>query len=113
MLNEIFKSLKNLHGHSFLKKGIMMFLSNYYELKKDKEKFLEYFKIIDGDKDGRLSFKEIVQIYTYKVILTSLKNQEQFKKSKIFMILQIGTIPNKYIFWNILLSMLIIKNPSR
>ena len=52
---------------AILKKGIFMFLTNYFDLKEEKKKLQEYFVLMDIDRDGELSFKELEHAYRFKV----------------------------------------------
>jgi Ca2+-binding EF-hand superfamily protein len=51
-----------------LKKGIFMFLANYFDLKQEKEEMQKYFEEMDIDKNGELSFDELSNAYHFKVI---------------------------------------------
>lgn len=46
-----------------------MYFANYFDLKNEREKMINYFASIDTDNDGLLSFEEIVNAYQYKVFL--------------------------------------------
>lgn len=44
-----------------------MYFANYFDLRKEKDKFYKYFQSIDKDRDGQLSFEELVDSYCFKV----------------------------------------------
>jgi Ca2+-binding EF-hand superfamily protein len=46
-----------------------MFLANYFDLKVEKKEIEKYFNEMDKDKSGTLSFDELVEAYTFKVVL--------------------------------------------
>ena len=52
---------------STFRKGIMMYLANFFNLKNEKQKILKYFSKIDKDNDGELTFEELVDSY-YKIV---------------------------------------------
>ena len=67
VLDEVLENLKNFNKSSYLKKGVSMYLANYFDLKEEKEKFYSYFKKMDQDQDGQLSFIELQHAYSFKV----------------------------------------------
>ena len=44
-----------------------MFLANFFELKIEKKVIKKYFNVMDNDKNGELSFNELVEAYQFKV----------------------------------------------
>ena len=46
-----------------------MFLANYFELKVEKKTIQKFFKMMDKDKNGELSYDELVKAYSLKVTL--------------------------------------------
>ena len=46
-----------------------MYFANYFDLKKERERFYKYFETIDKDRDGQISFEELVDSYSFKVVL--------------------------------------------
>lgn len=44
-----------------------MYFANYFDLKEERKRFFNYFDTIDQDKDGQLSFDELVKAYSFKV----------------------------------------------
>jgi calcium-dependent protein kinase len=67
VLSEVLQNLSNFNRGSSLKKGIAMYFANYFDLKKEKETLYKYFQSIDKDRDGQLSFAELVDSYSFKV----------------------------------------------
>lgn len=45
-----------------------MYLANYFDLKDERKKIIEYFDAIDYNKNGTLTFEELVRAYKHKVI---------------------------------------------
>ena len=68
-MDEIIQNLKIFKKYNFFQKGISLYFTNYFELKKTKIKILEYFNMIDIDKDGLISVDELTKAYRYKVII--------------------------------------------
>ena len=66
-MNQVYENLCKFNKGSTLKKGIAMYFANYFDLKKEREKFYEYFETIDKDRDGQISFQELVDSYNFKV----------------------------------------------
>ena len=69
MLNEVYNNLCKFNKGSSLKKGVAMYFANYFDLKEDRERFYQYFNTIDKDRDGQISFQELVDAYSFKVNL--------------------------------------------
>ena len=67
MLYKILDNLQEFNRYAILKKGIYLFLVNYFDLKEEKQNLKEYFTLMDIDKDGELSFEELVSAYKFKV----------------------------------------------
>ena len=44
-----------------------MFMANYFDLKQERKKFMEYFDTFDKNRDGILTFEELVEAYQFKV----------------------------------------------
>ena len=88
MLDEILSNLETFNKSSFLKKGVSLYLANYFDLKDDKEKFYEYFTAMDLDKDGQINMAELINAFLFKV-------------SQTFIILFKQIIPKKNNFPNI------------
>ena len=44
-----------------------MYFANYFDLKEERKRFYNYFETIDQDRDGQLSFDELVKAYSFKV----------------------------------------------
>ena len=44
-----------------------MFLANYFDLKEEKQEMQNYFKKMDIDRNGELSFDELSKAYHFKV----------------------------------------------
>jgi Ca2+-binding EF-hand superfamily protein len=67
VLNNVYDSLKKYNKGSILKKGVSMYFANYFDLKEERQRFYKYFETIDQDRDGQLSFEELVKAYSFKV----------------------------------------------
>ena len=67
VLEEILQNLLSFNRSSILKKGIYMFLANFFDLKVEKKQLQCIFKQMDQDKNGTLSFDELVEAYCFKV----------------------------------------------
>ena len=67
VLNEVLQNLNSFNRESSLKRGIAMYFANYFDLKKERAKFYKYFESIDKDRDGQLSFEELIESYCFKV----------------------------------------------
>lgn len=67
VLQEIYDNLRRFNRTSNLKKGISMYLANYFDLKEERKKFIEYFDAIDKNRDGTLCFEELTHAYQFKV----------------------------------------------
>lgn len=65
----MYNNLKSFNRGSSLRKGIAMYFANYFDLKSEREKIIQYFASMDSDNNGLLSFDEIVLAYQYKVLL--------------------------------------------
>jgi Ca2+-binding EF-hand superfamily protein len=44
-----------------------MYFANYFDLKNERKKLYKHFESIDKDRDGQLSFDELVESYSFKV----------------------------------------------
>ena len=104
VIDEILQNLLQFNRSSILKKGIHMFLANFFDLKIEKKVIKKYFNVMDNDKNGELSFDELVEAYQYKVFFKkNNKSTNQMRlstKLKKFMILQIGKEVNLSHFWS-------------
>ena len=67
MLSGIYDGLKLFNASKLLKKGVLMFVANYFDLRHEKRRLMEYFDFIDMDDDGELSFDELAASYCFKV----------------------------------------------
>ena len=67
VIDEILQNLLQFNRSSILKKGIHMFLANFFDLKIEKKVIKKYFNVMDNDKNGELNFDELVEAYQTKV----------------------------------------------
>ena len=67
VLDEILQNLLTFNRSSILKKGVFMFMANFFDLRMEKRTIQKYFNEVDKDNSGTLSFEELVVAYTFKV----------------------------------------------
>lgn len=63
------QNLLQFNRSSILKRGIHMFLANFFELKFEKKIIKKYFELMDDDNNGELSFNELVKSFEFKVFI--------------------------------------------
>ena len=66
-MKTIFKNLCDFSNGSMLRNGIAMYFANYFDLKEEQEKFQKYFALIDKDRNGLISFEELVDAFSFRV----------------------------------------------
>ena len=66
-MKSIFRNLCIFSHGSILRNGIAMYFANYFDLKEEKKKFQKYFSLIDKDRNGLISFDELVHAFSFKV----------------------------------------------
>ena len=63
----ILSNLLYFNKCAILKKGVFMFLANFFDLKEEKRELKSYFTKMDLNQDGELCFQELVLAYGFKV----------------------------------------------
>lgn len=105
-MKKIFQNLCDFSNGSILRNGIAMFFANYFDLQEEKKKFQKYFKLLDKDRNGLISFEELVDALAFKVKLIyrffnySFLEQNLLSKFQKFTSLLVGNLKNLFHFWN-------------
>lgn len=73
----IFKNLCSLNNGSLLRKGIAMYFANYFDLNEEKRRLYKYFSLIDKDRNGMISFDELIEAFSFRVEFNA-----QFSRNK-------------------------------
>ena len=66
-MKSIFKNLCHLNSGSLLRKGIAMYFANYFDLKEEKRRLHKYFSLIDKDRNGMITFDELIEAFSFRV----------------------------------------------
>jgi hypothetical protein len=66
-LKIVFKNLCIFNNGSLLRKGIAMYFANYFDLKEEKKTLFKYFSIIDKDRNGMITFDELIDAFSFRV----------------------------------------------
>jgi len=81
-MKQIFKNLCDFSNGSILRNGIAMFFANYFDLKEEKKKFQKYFSLLDKDRNGLISFEELVDALSFKVSFFPKNTNKKFSRTK-------------------------------
>lgn len=66
-MKTIFKNLVTLNHGSQLRKGIAMYFANYFSLREEKRRLYKYFSQIDKDRNGMITFNELIEAFSFQV----------------------------------------------